>query len=168
MISRSQATRRRANPRSCETSFINLGGTEVAIVFDPDREYIQEFFEKTGATGCRRMSAALLADGGRMRRSYGHADRERALSGRAHATEVLPGPYPIHLRLSACCLPLTVSELASWMGHPEEIDERVKGTEHEHMLTANAAPQRVLGFQGMSQLEHPVREKSGDDCARHT
>ena len=39
------------------------------------------------------------------------------------------------------------AELAHWMAHPEEIDERVEGTEHQHTLTSNAAPQRagILG-----------------------
>lgn len=39
------------------------------------------------------------------------------------------------------------NELGHWMAHPAEIDARVRGTEHQHTLTANAPPQRagILG-----------------------
>jgi type IV secretory pathway TraG/TraD family ATPase VirD4 len=41
----------------------------------------------------------------------------------------------------------TTADLGYWMAHPGEIDKRIKGSEHEHTLTANAAPQRagILG-----------------------
>jgi hypothetical protein len=51
----------------------------------------------------------------------------------------------------------TVNELAYWMAHPEEIDARVKGTEHQHTLTANAAPQRAGILGSLNEAGKPQR-----------
>ncbi|MBV8808292.1 MAG: type IV secretion system DNA-binding domain-containing protein, partial [Acidobacteriaceae bacterium] len=51
----------------------------------------------------------------------------------------------------------TVNELAYWMAHPEEIDKRVKGTEHAHTLTANAAPQRAGILGSLNEAGKPLR-----------
>ena len=51
----------------------------------------------------------------------------------------------------------TVNELAYWMAHPEEIDKRVKGTEHEHTLTVNAAPQRAGILGSLNEAGKPLR-----------
>jgi type IV secretory pathway TraG/TraD family ATPase VirD4 len=50
-----------------------------------------------------------------------------------------------------------VNELAYWMAHPEEIDRRVKGTEHEHTLTVNAAPQRAGILGSLNEAGKPLR-----------
>ncbi len=51
----------------------------------------------------------------------------------------------------------TVNELAYWMAHPEEIDKRVKGTEHAHTLTQNAAPQRAGILGSLNEAGKPLR-----------
>jgi type IV secretory pathway TraG/TraD family ATPase VirD4 len=43
------------------------------------------------------------------------------------------------------------------MAHPEEIDARVKGTEHQHTLTANAAPQRAGILGSLNEAGKPLR-----------
>ncbi len=50
-----------------------------------------------------------------------------------------------------------MNELAYWMAHPEEIDKRVKGTEHAHTLTANAAPQRAGILGSLNEAGKPLR-----------
>jgi hypothetical protein len=134
---------------------------ETAIIFDPDREYIQEFFEEG------RGDWVLNPKDERC--PYWPIGEEA--DDEATATPIANGLFPeeptlqrffldhtraIFAYLLAACRP-TVSELAWWMAHPEEIDERVKGTEHEHTLTANAAPQRAGILGSLNQAGKPLR-----------
>ena len=43
------------------------------------------------------------------------------------------------------------------MAHPEEIDKRVKGTEHAHTMTENAAPQRAGILGTLNEAGKPLR-----------
>ena len=107
---------------------------EVAIIFDPDREYIREFFRED------RGDWVLNPKDDRC--PYWPIGEEA--NDEAEATPIAIGLFPdeptrqqfflSHTRaifsyLLATYKP-TVNELAYWMAHPEEIDERVKGTEH--------------------------------------
>jgi type IV secretory pathway TraG/TraD family ATPase VirD4 len=134
---------------------------EVAIIFDPDREYIQEFFsEKRGdwVLNPKDERCPYWPIGA-------EADDE------AEATPIAMGMFPddptlqrfflTHTRaifsyLLAAYKP-TVNELAYWMAHPEEIDKRVKGTEHAHTLTQNAAPQRAGILGSLNEAGKPLR-----------
>lgn len=134
---------------------------EVAIVFDPDREYIQEFFRE------ERGDWVLNPKDNRC--PYWPIGDEA--TDEADATPVALGLFPddptllkfflTHTRaifayLLARYKP-TVNELAFWMAHPDEIDKRVKGTEHEHTLTANAAPQRAGILGSLNEAGKPLR-----------
>jgi hypothetical protein len=143
---------------------------EVAILFDPDREYIQEFFnEKRGDWVLNpkdeRCPYWPIGD---------EADDE------AEATPIAMGLFPdaptrqqfflshtraIFAYLLAAYKP-TVNQLAYWMAHPEEIDKRVKGTEHEHTLTANAAPQRAGILGSLNEAGKPLRMMPSDPAGR--
>lgn len=134
---------------------------EVAIVFDPDREYIREFFREDRGDWVlnpkdQRCPYWPIGD---------EADDE------AEATPIAIGLFPdeptrqqfflAHTRaifayLLATYKP-TVNELAYWMAHPEEIDKRVVGTEHAHTLTANAAPQRAGILGSLNEAGKPLR-----------
>ena len=124
---------------------------DTAIIFDPDRQYIQEFYRAS------RGDVVLNPKDDRCPNWYigGEAKDE------AEATALAVGLFPdepttqkffvnhtraIFAYLLAKFTP-TVQEFAYWMAHDKEIDIRVKGTEHEVTLTRNAAPQRagVLG-----------------------
>jgi len=124
---------------------------DTAIIFDPDRQYIQEFY----CAG--RGDVVLNPKDDRCPNWYigGEAKDE------AEATALAVGLFPdepttqkffvnhtraIFAYLLAKFKP-TVQEFAHWMAHDKEIDVRVKGTEHEVTLTRNAPPQRagVLG-----------------------
>jgi type IV secretory pathway TraG/TraD family ATPase VirD4 len=134
---------------------------EIAIVFDPDREYIQEFF--------RADRGDWVLNPKDDRCPYWPIGAEA--DDEAEATPIANGLFPeeptvqrfflnhtraIFAYLLAACRP-TVSELAYWMAHPEEIDKRVKGTEHAHTLTANAAPQRAGILGSLNEAGKPLR-----------
>ncbi len=129
---------------------------ETAIVFDPDREYLREFYRGT------RGDVVLNPKDERC--PYWAIGEE--VDDEAQATAIANGLFPdrptqqefflTHTRaifayLLARYKP-TVQHLGYWMAHPKEIDARVKDTEHEHTLTENAAPQRagVLGTLNMA------------------
>jgi len=134
---------------------------EVAIIFDPDRQYIQEFFSE-----CRGDWVLSPKD---ERCPYWPIGAEA--DDEAEATPIALGLFPdeptrqqfflshtraIFAYLLAAYKP-TVNELAYWMAHPEEIDKRVKGTEHAHTLTANAAPQRAGILGSLNEAGKPLR-----------
>jgi hypothetical protein len=134
---------------------------EVAIIFDPDREYIREFFRED------RGDWVLNPKDDRC--PYWPIGEEA--DDEAEATPIAIGLFPdeptrqqfflSHTRaifsyLLATYKP-TVNELAYWMAHPEEIDARVKGTEHQHTLTANAAPQRAGILGSLNEAGKPLR-----------
>ncbi len=134
---------------------------ETGIIFDPDREYVKEFFNEG------RGDWVLNPCDDRC--PYWPIGEE--CDSEATATPVAMGFFPdgqtrqqfflSHTRaifafLLATYKP-TVNELAYWMAHPEEIDIRVKGTEHEHTLTANAAPQRAGILGSLNEAGKPLR-----------
>ncbi len=136
-------------------------GDEVAIVFDPGREYIQEFF--------REERGDWVLNPKDERCPYWPIGEEA--TDEADATPVANGFFPegptrqqfflshtraIFAYLLARYKP-TVNELAYWMAHPEQIDQRVKGTEHEHTLTVNAAPQRAGILGSLNEAGKPLR-----------
>lgn len=124
---------------------------DTAIIFDPDRQYIQEFY--------RPGRGDVVLNPKDERCPYWFIGGEA--KDEAEATALAVGLFPDepttqkffvnHTRalfayLLAKFRP-TVEDLAHWMAHDREIDVRVKGTEHEVTLTRNAAPQRagILG-----------------------
>ncbi|HEX7362243.1 MAG TPA: type IV secretion system DNA-binding domain-containing protein [Bryobacteraceae bacterium] len=134
---------------------------EVAIVFDPDREYITEFFDEG------RGDWVLNPKDERC--PYWPIGAEA--DDEAEATPVALGLFPdqptrqqfflshtraIFAYLLATYRP-TVKELSWWMAHPEEIDKRVVGTEHAHTLTQNAAPQRAGILGSLNEAGKPLR-----------
>jgi Type IV secretion-system coupling protein DNA-binding domain len=134
---------------------------EVAILFDPDREYIREFFRED------RGDWVLNPKDDRC--PYWPIGEEA--DDEAEATPIAIGLFPdeptrqqfflSHTRaifsyLLATYKP-TVNELAYWMAHPEEIDKRVVGTEHQHTLTVNAAPQRAGILGSLNEAGKPLR-----------
>ena len=143
---------------------------DVAIIFDPDREYIQEFFDEN------RGDWVLNPKDDRC--PYWPMGEEA--EDEAEATPIAMGLFPdaptrqqfflshtraIFAYLLAAYKP-TVNELAFWMAHPEEIDKRVKGTEHEHTLTANAAPQRAGILGSLNEAGKPLRMMPSDKAGR--
>jgi type IV secretory pathway TraG/TraD family ATPase VirD4 len=145
---------------------------EVAIIFDPDREYVREFF--------REGRGDWILNPKDERCPYWPIGEES--NDEAEATPIAMGLFPdeptrqqfflSHTRaifsyLLATYKP-TVNELAHWMAHPEEIDRRVVGTEHQHTLTANAAPQRAGILGSLNEAGKPLRMMPTNAQGRRT
>lgn len=143
---------------------------EVAIIFDPDREYVKEFFSE------ERGDWILNPKDDRC--PYWPIGEEA--SDEAEATPIAAGLFPdgptvqkfflnhtrsIFAYLLANYRP-TVAELCHWMAHPAEIDARVRGTEHEHTLTENAAPQRAGILGSLNEAGKPLRMMPRGDEGR--
>lgn len=134
---------------------------ETAIVFDPEREYLKEFF--------RESRGDIVLNPKDDRCPYWAIGEEA--DDEPQATPIANGLFPeeptqqkfflnhtraIFAYLLAYYRP-TVNELGHWMAHPEEIDKRVKGTEHAHTMTENAAPQRAGILGTLNEAGKPLR-----------
>jgi type IV secretory pathway TraG/TraD family ATPase VirD4 len=134
---------------------------ETAIVFDPEREYLKEFY--------REDRGDIILNPKDERCPYWAIGEEA--DDEPQATPIANGLFPeeptqqkfflnhtraIFAYLLAYYKP-TVNELGHWMAHPEEIDKRVKGTEHAHTMTENAAPQRAGILGTLNEAGKPLR-----------
>jgi hypothetical protein len=134
---------------------------ETAIVFDPEREYLREFYDESRGD--------LILNPKDERCPYWAIGDEA--DDEPQATPIANGLFPeeptqqkfflnhtraIFAYLLAYYKP-TVNELGHWMAHPEEIDKRVKGTEHAHTMTENAAPQRAGILGTLNEAGKPLR-----------
>ena len=134
---------------------------ETAIVFDPEREYLKEFYDESRGD--------LILNPKDERCPYWAIGEEA--DDEPQATPIANGLFPeeptqqkfflnhtraIFAYLLAYYKP-TVNELGHWMAHPEEIDKRVKGTEHAHTMTENAAPQRAGILGTLNEAGKPLR-----------
>lgn len=143
---------------------------EVAIIFDPDREYIKEFYRE------ERGDWVLNPKDDRC--PYWPIGMEAM--DEAEATPIANGLFPegptvqkfflnhtraIFAYLLAVYRP-TIQQLTHWMAQPSEIDKRVKGTEHQHTLTANAAPQRAGILGSLNEAGKPLRMMPGENEGR--
>jgi type IV secretory pathway TraG/TraD family ATPase VirD4 len=134
---------------------------DTAIVYDPHREYLSEFYDATRGD--------IILNPADQRCPYWAIGEEA--DDEAQALSIAKGLFPdqrntlpffvehtraIFAYLLAYYRP-TVNELGHWMAHPEEIDKRVANTEHAHTLTANAPPQRAGILGSLNQAGTPLR-----------
>jgi Type IV secretion-system coupling protein DNA-binding domain len=126
-----------------------------AIVYDPAREFVQRFYDPTNGDVilnpldsrcpywgpaeelCRRSEAKALAVS--LFQPPQDKKGEFFIESPQKIFAFLMGYGP------------TPEELVKWMSNPEEIDRRVKGTEHAHLIDPRAHQQRagVLGSLGL-------------------
>ena len=126
-----------------------------AIVYDPAREYVKRFYDPTRGD-------VILNPLDKRCPYWGPAEELRTRS-EAKALSVslfqppqdrkgeffIESPQKIFAFLMA--YGPTPDELVKWMSDPEEIDRRLKGTEHAHLIDPKAHQQRagVLGSLGL-------------------
>ena len=126
-----------------------------AIVYDPAREFVQRFYDPSNGD-------VILNPLDRRCPYWGPAEELRRRSeAKALAVSLFQPPQdkkgeffiesPQKIFAFLMAYGPTPEELVKWMSDPEEIDRRLKGTEHAHLIDPRAHQQRagVLGSLGL-------------------
>jgi type IV secretory pathway TraG/TraD family ATPase VirD4 len=126
-----------------------------AIVYDPAREFVKRFYDPTRGD-------VILNPLDRRCPYWGPAEELRSRSeAKALAASLFQPPQdkkgeffiesPQKIFAFLMAYGPTPEELVAWMSNPEEIDRRLKGTEHAHLIDPRAHQQRagVLASLGL-------------------
>jgi type IV secretory pathway TraG/TraD family ATPase VirD4 len=126
-----------------------------AIVYDPAREFVKRFYDPSRGD-------VILNPLDKRCPYWSPADELRSRSeAKALATSLFQPPQdkkgeffiesPQKIFAFLMAYGPTPEELVEWMSNPEEIDRRLKGTEHAHLIDARAHQQRagVLASLGL-------------------
>ncbi len=131
------------------------GRGDSAIVYDPAREFVKRFYDPTrGDVILNPLDARCPY--------WGPAEDLRSRSeAKALAASLFQSPQdrkgeffiesPQKIFAFLMAYSPTPDELVQWMSNPDEIDRRLKGTEHAHLIDPRAQQQRagVLGSLGL-------------------
>jgi hypothetical protein len=128
---------------------------DAAIVYDPAREFMKRFYNPSRGD-------VILNPLDRRCPYWGPADELRSRSeAKALAASLFQPPQdkkgeffiesPQKIFAFLMAYGPTPDELVEWMSNPEEIDRRLKGTEHAHLIDSRAHQQRagVLASLGL-------------------
>jgi type IV secretory pathway TraG/TraD family ATPase VirD4 len=128
---------------------------DAAIVYDPAREFVKRFYDPSRGD-------VILNPLDKRCPYWGPADELRSRSeARALAASLFQPPQdkkgeffiesPQKIFAFLMAYGPTPDELVEWMSNPEEIDRRLKGTEHAHLIDSRAHQQRagVLASLGL-------------------
>ena len=128
---------------------------DAAIVYDPAREFVKRFYNPSRGD-------VILNPLDRRCPYWGPADELRSRSeAKALAASLFQPPQdkkgeffiesPQKIFAFLMAYGPTPDELVEWMSNPEEIDRRLKGTEHAHLIDSRAHQQRagVLASLGL-------------------
>lgn len=139
-----------------------------AIVYDPAREFVKRFYDPT------RGDVILNPLDSRCP-YWGPAEELRSRSeAKALAVSLFQPPQdrkgeffiesPQKIFAFLMAYGPTPDELVQWMSNPEEIDRRLKGTEHAHLIDPKAHQQRagVLGSLGLIADSLRLLPKKGE------
>jgi type IV secretory pathway TraG/TraD family ATPase VirD4 len=126
-----------------------------AIVYDPAREYVRRFYDP-------ERGDVILNPLDKRCPYWGPAEELRSRSeAKALSASLFQPPQdrkgeffiesPQKIFAFLMAYGPTPDELVQWMSNPEEIDRRLKGTEHSHLIDPKAHQQRagVLGSLGL-------------------
>ena len=139
-----------------------------AIVYDPAREFIQRFYEPKNGD-------VILNPLDKRCPYWGPAEELRRRSeAKALAVSLFQPPQdkkgeffiesPQKIFAFLMAYGPTPEELVRWMSDPQEIDRRLKGTEHAHLIDPKAEHQRagVLGSLGLVADSLRLLPKKGE------
>ena len=128
---------------------------DAAIVYDPAREFVKRFYNPTRGD-------VILNPLDKRCPYWGPADELRSRSeAKALAASLFQPPQdkkgeffiesPQKIFAFLMAYGPTPDELVTWMSNPDEIDRRLKGTEHAHLIDTRAHQQRagVLASLGL-------------------
>lgn len=140
-----------------------------AIVYDPAREYVRRFYDP-------ERGDVILNPLDKRCPYWGPAEELRSRSeAKALASSLFQPPQdkkgeffiesPQKIFAFLMAYGPTPDELVQWMSNPEEIDRRLKGTEHAHLIDPKAHQQRAgvlasLGLVADSLRLLPKRDES--------
>ncbi len=145
-----------------------------AIVYDPAREFVKRFYDPTrGDVILNPLDARCPY--------WGPAEELRSRSeAKALAASLFQPPQdrkgeffiesPQKIFAFLMAYGPTPDELVQWMSNPQEIDRRLKGTEHAHLIDPRAHQQRagVLGSLGLVADSLRLLPKKGEGNGRWT
>jgi hypothetical protein len=139
-----------------------------AIVYDPAREFVQRFYDPKNGD-------VILNPLDKRCPYWGPAEELRRRSeAKALAVSLFQPPHdkkgeffiesPQKIFAFLMAYGPTPEELVKWMSDPQEIDRRLKGTEHAHLIDPKAEHQRagVLGSLGLVADSLRLLPKKGD------
>ena len=139
-----------------------------AIVYDPAREFVQRFYDPKNAD-------VILNPLDKRCPYWGPAEELRRRSeAKALAVSLFQPPQdrkgeffiesPQKIFAFLMAYGPTPEELVKWMSDPQEIDRRLKGTEHAHLIDPKAEHQRagVLGSLGLVADSLRLLPKKGE------
>jgi hypothetical protein len=139
-----------------------------AIVYDPAREFVKRFYEPKNGD-------VILNPLDKRCPYWGPAEELRRRSeAKALAVSLFQPPQdrkgeffiesPQKIFAFLMAYGPTPEELVKWMSDPQEIDRRLKGTEHAHLIDPKAEHQRagVLGSLGLVADSLRLLPKKGD------
>ncbi len=139
-----------------------------AIVYDPAREFVKRFYNP-------ERGDVILNPLDRRCPYWGPAEELRSRSeAKALAVSLFQPPQdrkgeffiesPQKIFAFLMAYGPTPDELVQWMSNPEEIDRRLKGTEHAHLIDPKAHQQRagVLGSLGLVADSLRLLPKKGE------
>jgi hypothetical protein len=139
-----------------------------AIVYDPAREFVQRFYDPKNGD-------VILNPLDRRCPYWGPAEELRRRSeAKALAVSLFQPPQdkkgeffiesPQKIFAFLMAYGPTPEELVKWMSDPQEIDRRLKGTEHAHLIDPKAEHQRagVLGSLGLVADSLRLLPKKGE------
>src|SRR5271169_6479088 len=139
-----------------------------AIVYDPAREFVQRFYEPKNGD-------VILNPLDKRCPYWGPAEELRRRSeAKALAVSLFQPPQdkkgeffiesPQKIFAFLMAYGPTPEELVKWMSDPQEIDRRLKGTEHAHLIDPRAHQQRagVLGSLGLVADSLRLLPKKGE------
>jgi len=139
-----------------------------AIVYDPAREFVKRFYDPTRGD-------VILNPLDKRCPYWGPAEELRSRSeAKALAASLFQPPQdrkgeffiesPQKIFAFLMAYGPTPDELVQWMSNPEEIDRRLKGTEHAHLIDPRAHQQRagVLGSLGLVADSLRLLPKKGE------
>lgn len=141
---------------------------DAAIVYDPAREFVKRFYNPSRGD-------VILNPLDKRCPYWGPADELRSRSeAKALAASLFQPPQdkkgeffiesPQKIFAFLMAYGPTPDELVQWMSNPEEIDRRLKGTEHAHLIDPRAHQQRagVLASLGLVADSLRILPKSSD------
>ena len=145
-----------------------------AIVYDPAREFVKRFYDPARGD-------VILNPLDKRCPYWGPAEELRSRSeAKALAASLFQPPQdrkgeffiesPQKIFSFLMAYGPTPDELVQWMSNPDEIDRRLKGTEHAHLIDPRAHQQRagVLGSLGLVADSLRLLPKKGEGNGRWT